>query len=200
MAEAIGAAREEAEQVDRLVRGLRAGDPAAHADLCARFGRRLHRYLVALLGPRSDAEDLMVQALVEAARHIGRFDPRKATFTAWLFGIARRQARLELRRQRRRKSVPDGVQAPLDSLAEQPAPGDLAEATAARLQAERQVGKLAGYLSDPEMEVLVLRCCHELSIQEIAHVLDRSERAIDSLLDRAKRKARGRLAEDAGTG
>ncbi len=122
-----------------------------------------------------------------------------ATFTAWLFGIARRQAQLELRRQRRRKSVPEAVQTPLDSLAEQPAPGDLAEATAARLQAERQVAKLVGYLSDPEMEVLILRCCHEFSIRGIAHVLGRSERAIDSLLDRAKRKARGRLAEDAGT-
>jgi RNA polymerase sigma-70 factor (ECF subfamily) len=200
MAETIGAAREEAERVDRLVRGLRAGDSAAHAELCARFGRRLHRCVAALLGPRGEAaEDLMVEALVEAARNIGRFDGRKGTFTTWLFGIARRQVQLELRRQRQRKSVPDSVQAPLDSLSEQPHPQDLAEATAARLQAERQVAKLVGYLSDTEMEVLVLRCMHELSIREIANVLGRSERAIDSLLDRAKRKARERLAEDAGT-
>jgi DNA-directed RNA polymerase specialized sigma24 family protein len=95
--------------------------------------------------------------------------------------------------------VPDSVQSPLDSLVEQPHPEDLAEATAARLQAERQVAKLVGYLSDTEMEVLVLRCTQELSIREIATALGRSERAIDSLLDRAKRKARERLAEDAGT-
>jgi RNA polymerase sigma-70 factor (ECF subfamily) len=200
MAETIGGAREEAERVDRLVRGLRAGDSAAHAELCARFGRRLHRYIAALFGPRGEAaEDLMVEALVEAARNIGRFDDRKATFTAWLFGIARRQVQLELRRQRQRKLVPDSVQSPLDSLAEQPHTEDLADTTAARLQAERQVAKLVDYLSDTEMEVLVLRCMHELSIREIANVLGRSERAIDSLLDRAKRKARERLAEDAGT-
>jgi DNA-directed RNA polymerase specialized sigma24 family protein len=118
MAETIGAAQGEVERVDRLVRGLRAGDAAAHAELCARFGGRLHRYVAALLGPRGDAaEDLMVEALVEAARNIGRFDGRKGTFTAWLFGIARRQAQLELRRQRRRKSVPIqcscGVRLPL---------------------------------------------------------------------------------------
>jgi len=196
MAEAIGAAREEAERVDRLVRGLRAGDAAAHAELCERFGRRLHRYAASLLGPRGEVAE---EVVVEAARNVGRFDVRKATLTAWLFGIARRQVRLELRRRARRTAVPDSAQTPLDSLAEQPHPEDLAEATAARLQAERQVAKLVGCLSDPEMEVLVLRCVHELSLREIAHVLGRSERAIDSLLDRAKRKARERLAEDAGT-
>jgi RNA polymerase sigma-70 factor (ECF subfamily) len=200
MAEAIGAAREEAERVDRLVRGLCAGDAAAHAELCARFGRRLHRYAAGLLGPRGDvAEELMVEALVEAARNIGRFDARKAAFTAWLFALARRQVQLELRRRRRRKSVPAAAQTPLDSLAEQPHPEDLAEATAARLHAARQVAQLVGHLSASEMEALVLRCVHEFSLREIAHVLGRSERAIDSLLDRAKRKARERLAEDAGT-
>jgi len=78
----------------------------------------LHRYVAALLGPRGEAaEDLMVEALVEAARNIGRFDDRKATFTAWLFGIARWQVQLELRRQHQRKSVPIqcscGVRLPL---------------------------------------------------------------------------------------
>lgn len=206
MEEAVGVAqdearaREEAEGVDRLVSGLRAGEGEAQAELCERFGRRLHRYLASLLGPKDDvAEDLLVQALVEAARNIGRFDPRRASFSAWLFGIARRQVRLELRRQGRRKSVPQSAQTPLESLAERPAPEDLAEAAAARIEAERQVARLVGYLSEVEMEVLVLRCMHGLSVREIGQVLGRSERAIDSLLSRAKRKARERLAEDAGT-
>jgi len=141
----------------------------------------------------------MVEALVEAARNIGRFDDRKATFTAWLFGIARRQAQLEMRRQRRRKSVPESAQRTLQSLAEQSAPGDLAEEMVSRIEAQQQVSKLAGYLSATEMKVLVLRCLHQLSVKEIGQVLGRSERAIDSLLHRAKRKARERLAEDAGT-
>ena len=200
-AEAVGAAtREGTERVDRLVRGLREADAAAQAELCDGFGPRISRYLASRLGPRADAaEDLMIQTLVEASRNISRFDPRKATFVAWIFGIARRQAQLELRRQRRRRSVPTSVQTSLDSVAEQSAPGDLAEATASRIEAKRQVSKLVGYLSGAEMEVLVLRCLHQLSVKEIGQVLGRSERAIDSLLHRAKRKARERLADDAGT-
>ena len=192
--------REQTERVDRLVRGLREADAAAHAELCDGFGPRISRYLASRLGPRDDlAEELMVQTLVEATRNIGRFDPRKATFVAWLFGIARRQAQIESRRRRRRKSVPASVQTSLDSVAEQSAPEDLAEATASRIEAKRQVSKLVGYLSETEMEVLVLRCLHQLSVKEIGQVLGRSERAIDSLLHRAKRKARERLADDAGT-
>jgi RNA polymerase sigma-70 factor (ECF subfamily) len=198
-AEAIGAARrEEAERLERLVRRLREADPAAQAELCDDFGPRISRYLASRLGQQSAlAEDLMIQTLVETARNIRRFDPRKASFVAWLFGIARRQAQLELRRQRRRKSVPPSAQASLDSVAEQSAPGDLAEATVSKIDAKRQVSELRGCLSEPEMEVLVLRCLHQLSVKEIGQVLGRSEGAIDSLLHRAKRKARERLAGDA---
>jgi RNA polymerase sigma-70 factor (ECF subfamily) len=198
-AEAIGAARrEEAERLDRLVRRLRDADPAAQAELCDDFGPRISRYLASRLGQQSAlAEDLMIQTLVEAARNIRRFDPRKASFVAWLFGIARRQAQLELRRQRRRKAVPPSAQASLDSVAEQSAPGDLAEATVSKIDARRQVSELRGCLSEPEMEVLVLRCLYQLSVKEIGQVVGRSEGAIDSLLHRAKRKARERLAGDA---
>ncbi len=198
-AEAMGAARrEEAESMERLVRGLRDADPAAQAEFCDNFGPRISRYLACRLGQQAAlSEDLMIQTLVEAARNIGRFDQRKASFVAWLLGIARRQVQLELRRQRRRKSVPLSAQASLDSIAEQSAPGDLAEATLSKIDATRQVAQLRGYLSEPEMEVLVLRCLHQLSVKDIGQVLGRSERAIDSLLHRAKRKARERLAGDA---
>jgi RNA polymerase sigma factor (sigma-70 family) len=201
MAEAEAAASKhgEARDTDRLVRGLRRADPAAQAELCDAFGSRIARYLASRLGARADAaEDLMIQTLVEASRSIARFDPRKATFAAWVFGIARRQAQIESRRQRRRRAVPAIAQTSLDSAGEQPAPGDLAEGAASRLEAKRQVSILVGYLSEIEMEVLVLRCLHQLSVKEIAQVLGRSDRAIDSLLHRAKRKARERLADDAG--
>jgi len=198
-AEAIVAARqEEAERLARLVHGLREQRPAAQAELCDEFGPRISRYLASRLGPQAAlAEDLMIQTLVEAARNINRFDSRKAGFVAWLFGIARRQVQLELRRQGRRKSVPSSAQASLDSVAEQSAPGDLAEATIAKIEAMRQVAELRGYLSEVEMQVLVLRCLHQLSVKEIGQVVGRSERAIDSLLHRAKRKARERLTGDA---
>ena len=59
-----------------------------------------------------------------------------------------------------------------------------------------QVALLAEALSPTEFEVLVLNCLSKLSAREIAHVIGRSERAVHSLLHRARMKARERLAQD----
>jgi RNA polymerase sigma-70 factor (ECF subfamily) len=194
-AEAVRAA---AEDEGRLVQALRRREPAAHAELCARFGRRLHRFLALRLhGDRQLAEELMVQTLADAARNIGRFDPRRSSLQAWLFGIARRQVLGELRRQQRRKSVPESAQVPIEAVPEESLTEDPSNALAARVAAQRQVAALRAHLSDMEMEALLLHCVHGLSVVEIARVLGRSERAANSLLHRARQKARERLADDA---
>ncbi len=182
---------------DRLVAGVKAADPAACGQLYDLFGRRLHRYIAERLpGDDQLAEELMLVVLAEAAHRMRHFDPRKATLSAWLYGIARRHVQRELRLRHRRKSVPASAQVPLAETREQASQEDVADAVAARLQAQRTVAELRQCLSETEMEVLILHCLHQLSAIEIGKVLGRSERAIDSLLRRARQKARERLAHD----
>jgi RNA polymerase sigma-70 factor (ECF subfamily) len=142
------------------------------------------------------AEDIVVQTLARAVRNIDRFDGRRATLAAWLYGIARWQIREEIRRRRRRKSVPQAAVVPIDEVAREQDEHDLAAGAAARLDAQRQVRELAGVLSETEMAVLVLQCVDELSVKDISHVVRRSERAVHSLLHRARQKARERLVQD----
>ena len=189
----------EEESAVLLVEGLRASEAWAYARLYDDFGEPVHRYVARVLRRQDElAEDVMVQALAEAVSHIGRFDPRRATFRAWLFGIARQRAREELRRLSRGKAVPPGAQVSLEALPEQAGEADLAEESAARVDARRRVLEIRDCLSGIEMEVLVLRCVHEYSLREIGHIIGRSERAAESLLRRAKRKARERLDRDDG--
>jgi len=196
-AETRAAARSTEVGEDRLVSGLRKADPGACACLCEQFGPRIHKFTARhVRGDGQLAEEMMVQTLVDAVRNIGRFDPRRSQFSAWLFGIARRQVQGELRRQSRRKSVPASAQVSMDVLVEQAGPGDMAAAVASRLDAQRQVARLTSYLSDIEMEVLMLHCMDQLSLKEIAQIMGRSERAINSLLHRARQKARERLVND----
>jgi len=138
-----------------------------------------------------------VQTLAKAVRNIDRFDGRRATLAAWLYGIARWQIREEIRRRKRRKSVPQAAVVSIDAVAGHQDDHDLAAEAAARLDAQRQVRELAGVLSETEMEVLVLQCVDELSVKDISHVVRRSERAVHSLLHRARQKARERLVQDA---
>ncbi len=180
-----------------LVRGLRDGDAEAYGKLYDQFGPSIHRYAARLLGDgRESAEDVMMQTLAQAVRNIGGFDPSRSTFRAWLFGIARQRALEELRRRRRRKTIPAAAQLPLDSLPERSSAEDLALESAARIDARRRVQQMVACLSSLEMEVLVLRCVHEYSLREIGLIIGRSERAAESLLRRAKQKARERLGGD----
>ena len=120
-----------------------------------------------------------------------------ATFAAWLFGIARRLVRLERRRQGRRKSVPASAQVSLDVLPETSSPHDLATSITESVAAKAKLARLREFLSEGELEVLVLHYVYEFSVQEIRSAIGRSGRAVESLLHRAKTKARERLTNDA---
>ena len=196
--EAAAAGRVISRRVDgRLVRGLGAGAPEAVTELCERFGPKLDRFVQAwLVGDGRAAEEVTILALLDAVRNVVRFDPRRSSFPAWLYGIARRKVHDELRRQRRRKSVPTSAQVSLESLAEARAPEDMADVLSSRIDAQRQVAALATVLSGVEFEVLVLSCVEQFSAPEIGRIVGRSGRAIHSILHRARQKARERLAHD----
>ena len=181
-----------------LRRRLEQGDEAAYEELWHRFGPGLRRYATARLdGDDELAEDVAVQSLAAAVRNIRSFDPRRSTLAPWLYGIARRVLVAELRRQRRRTVVPKSAEVNIEATRDVAASGDLASDLAARLEAQREVALLARHLSDAEMEMLILHFVEEFSMKEIAHIVGRSERAVYSLLHRAKEKARERLAQDA---
>jgi RNA polymerase sigma-70 factor (ECF subfamily) len=181
-----------------LVRRVRLADQAAYADFCRRFGPPLHGFAASrLAGDHDLAEDIMVQTLATAVRNIGRFNPRKATLLAWLYGIARRQIQAEIRRQKRRKSVPAHAQVPIDTIDEVPSAGDMAADLAARVDAQRKIAELSQFLSDSEMEVLTLHWVDEFSAREIARIVGRSHRAVESLLHRARQKALERWGDHA---
>ncbi len=177
----------------RLAASLRERRPEACAELYDRFAPGVFRFAVTRLGDVGSAEDTVVETMADAVRDVRRFNPRRASLSAWLLGIARRRVNLEIRRLRRRKSVPESVQVPVESVLDVSDETDIAEGTAQRLDARRKVAKLLGLLSGDEIEVLVLSCVEEMSAREVGQVIGRSERAVHSILHRAKTKARERL-------
>ncbi len=182
---------------ESLARRLRGGDQAAFGELWDRFGPRLVAYTATrLAGDRELAEDVTAQSLAAVVTSLGRFDPRRASLSTWIYGIARRVIQGELRKQRRRRSVPPSAEVSLEANAHLVAGVDLESDLSSRVEAERKVQMLASALSPTEMEVLVLHFVDEFSVKEIAQIVGRSWRAVDSLLYRAKEKARERLAAD----
>ncbi len=180
-----------------LVRRLHEADHAAYAEFCRRFGPPLHCYAASrLAGDQDLAEEVVVQTLVEGVRNIRRFSPRRGGLSGWLYGIARRQIARERRKQRQPTSVPAAAQVSIHAMGDVAAGGDVADELAARLDAERRIADLSRILSGDEMEMLVLHHVVGLSAKEISRAVRRSHRAVESMLQRAKTKARGWLGND----
>jgi len=179
-----------------LVPRLREADPAAHGELCDRFGATLHGFAAQRLGGDEElAEDVMVQTLVDTVRNIHQFDPTRGTLAAWMFGIARRKIQDARRRALRRKAVPASARTSLEYAREVASGENLEAGVAAHLDAQRQVTRIAAALSEPEMEVLLLHYVDGFSLGEIGRIVRRSAKAVDSLLHRARSRAREELVK-----
>ena len=190
---------EAAAQDTDLAQRLREADPAAHGELCDRFGAALHGFAAQRLGGNEEpAEDVMAQTLVEVVRNIRRFDPARGTLAAWVFGIARRKIQDARRKALRKKSVPASAETSIAQIEGLTSDEDLGASVAARLDAQHQVARLARVLSETEMEVLLLHYVDGFSLGEIGRIVGRSAKAVDSLLHRARSKAREELVKTDG--
>ena len=162
--------------------------PSAFEALYRESRDDLYAYVAGLLRDRSAAEDVTAAAVERAYRKRRRYDPRRGTRRAWLFGIARNAALDELRRRGRRASLagdlldPDGAD-----------PADEAE-VALRRSALRSA--LAG-LSPRERELVALKFFTGLDNAEIATVLEISESNAGTRLHRTIEKLR-RACDEAG--
>jgi RNA polymerase sigma-70 factor (ECF subfamily) len=143
----------------------------------------VYAYAATLLRDRSAAEDVAAAAFERAYRRRGRYDARRGTPRAWLFGIARNAALDELRRRRR------AVSAELPAPAQEPDPGEAAELAAQRTAVRQALGRLAAR----ERELIALKYHAELSNAELAAVLGVSVSNAGTLLHRAMSKLREAL-------
>ena len=137
-------------------------------------------YTATLLRDSAAAEDVTAQAFERAYKRRSRFDARRGTPRAWLFGIARNAALDELRRRKRVETT----ELPAPSSA--PGPDEAAE-----LAAERDAVRAAlQRLAPRDREVIALKYHAELSNTELAAVLGVSPTNAGTLLHRAMTKLR----------
>ena len=160
-------------------------DPAvAFGRLFDEHAAPLHRYLARRVGP-TIADDLVSDTFLTALRQRHVYDPARAGFRAWLYGIAsnllRRHIRDELRALR--------ATARLDVV--RPASSDGPEGRVTeRVDARARVAELAGALaalSAGDREVLLLTSWAGLSLVEIAEALDIPAGTVRSRLHRVRR-------------
>ena len=173
----------------------------AHAGAVSRYAARR---MPPLLRERMDPEDIVQLTFVEVFRSIGRFRPQEAgTFQAWLLGIAdhvikdsvkgnqRVKRGGQFRRVRHAEPTPSRSLTDLVELLS--AGGHSPSYSVMGHEAVQAVQQAIADLPEDYGKAVHLRLLEGKSLEETATALDCSPRAVQGLVDRAKKKMRAAL-------
>jgi RNA polymerase sigma-70 factor (ECF subfamily) len=172
-------------------RGLRdavaAGDAAAWRAWYEAEYAPLEGYVLWRCGSLRDlADDVLQETWLTAVRRVRRFDPSAGPFRAWLCGIAANVLRNHLRARRRRA---DRLRPLLGDV------GRVDSAAADREWAERVAAALAA-LPERYERVLRMKYLDHMSMADIAAAGGETEKAVESLLTRARAAFREAYGDD----
>lgn len=163
---------------ESLARQARQGCKRSFAELVARLQVPIWRYLRRRTASAEDAEDLTQEVFLRAYQNLHRYQP-KWPFKSWLFTIAHRQSINHYRRRVRMQQL-RVVQTDFST--------DPALVVEVRENRQRLWDLAAAMLTDSQWTSLWLFYVEEMSLDEIAGVLECSSAAIKALLYRARRK------------
>jgi RNA polymerase sigma-70 factor (ECF subfamily) len=166
---------------------LAGGDQQAFAELYDACADRIHFYLVARLGSRADADDVLQQTFVRLARTRERLAKVKNP-VAYAFATARNEAIRFAGRHAREGRRGDP---PVEELFREAASDDVEE----RETAEWVAGELAK-LSPGLREVVELKIYAGLTFREIAEVTGLPQGTVATRYRSALERMRGRMAEE----
>jgi RNA polymerase sigma factor (sigma-70 family) len=143
-------------------------------------------FLTYRLGDRATAEDVLADTFERALRKRGLFDRRRGDLKAWLYSIA-----LNLVRDRARRAAIEQRALSRSAAGEQ----KVSEELGARVVLRHTLADALQTLSEEEREALSLRYGGDLTVPEIAKMLDLPVSTIEGRVSRGLRKLRAVLEE-----
>ena len=162
----------------QLLSRITAGEREALAQLYHRYLPTVWRYVYAnLKGDDQASRDVVSETFVAAIDALRRRGPTIENVPAWLMGIARNKlndARRVAKKQASSYPIPDVP------TADDPAHALLAE------DARGHVARVMARLDDAERTVLEWKYVEDLSVHDIAARFNRTEKAVEAMLYRAR--------------
>ena len=175
-----------------------AGDERAFDRIVEVYSPQVYALLTRFLGPRPSREDLVQEAFLRVVRARSRYEPT-ARFTTWLFRIVYNLAVNETQRGAPRELRSTGSADPTEEGADLLA--EIGDARALHpseaLEREdrvRAVRAAIARLPETQRMALILAKYEERPYAEIAEILGSSEKAVKSLVHRARETLREILA------
>ncbi|HUG33301.1 MAG TPA: sigma-70 family RNA polymerase sigma factor [Anaerolineales bacterium] len=180
--------------LSRLIADCIAGDNAAVERLVRQHETGVFRLALSIVGDTAEAHEITQETFIAALRSLRSYEDRKS-FKAWLYTIALNHARNHLRKRKVMDRLKTTVSAifRIDSQKQK-----LPEEHIIQSEEETALWNAMNKLDERHRIVLVLRYFQELSVTEIAGILDLPEGTIHSRLHTARERLRIALDPAAG--
>lgn len=168
----------------QLIREIKDGRVDLYSVLIERYEKKIQLFILHMLKPYhydSMAEDLCQETFYKAYRSIQSFRDVEATFSTWLYTIARNTVLSELRKSKNKEIYfEDSNSIPKVSLERLP------EQEILRNEREGLVRQAINNLPEKQRSALILREYEQLDYKQIAQILDSSVSSVKSLLFRGR--------------
>jgi RNA polymerase sigma-70 factor (ECF subfamily) len=179
---------------EELIDGLRNKEEPAFRELVSRFQDKVFNTALGLLQHATDAEDIAQEVFIQVYRSVHQFKG-ESLLSTWIYRITVTKSLDFLRSKKRKKRF--GFVYNLFGDDNKPA-FDTGDFNHPGVQQERKeeaaiLFKLVDGLPENQRTAFLLNKVEELSYREIAAILNTSEPAVDSLLQRAKQNLRKML-------
>ena len=135
-----------------------------------------------------DAEGIANEVFLRAFNQIDRFDGDGQAFRAWVFAITRNQV-IDAQRAAARRPRSADVEVP-------DLPVGSAESDAMASIGSDRVQALLGALSDDQRDVILLRSIGDLSLKQVAVVVDKPVSAVKALQRRGLRRLQSQILSE----
>jgi len=139
------------------------------------------------------AEELVQRTIFDAVRGSSSYDPSRGSPGEWILGIARNNIRLEVRKRASRPSTNGDISLYLEAIDTKPLPDEVLEQKETAVLVRSALGRL----ESKEQTVLRARYIEGLLARDIAGQMGITEKAVHSLLYRARISLRKELKRTA---
>jgi len=175
----------------QLIREIKDGNVQLYSMLVDRYERKILAFIFHMLkSSRMEglAEDLCQETFYKAYRSLQTFREVEASFSTWLYTIARNTVLSELRKNKAQQiSLEDSGIQPQVAVESQP------EHTLLRYEKVSMVRKAINNLPEKQRSALILREYDQMDYQEIANILGQTVSSVKSLLFRARASVKMQL-------
>ncbi len=174
-----------------IIQEIKNGDVELYSELMRRYQRKILAFIYHMLKSANlemMAEDLCSETFYKAYKSLHSFREVDASFSTWLYTIARNTVLSELRKQK-------AGHVPLEESGYTPVAPSTMVPEHAVLRGERvqMVRDAIDQLPEKQRSALILREYDQLDYQEIADILCQSVSSVKSLLFRARASVKTRL-------